>query len=57
MTAAEHWAEYTRRLPTLVVGDTVHIHNQPSPHPNKWDKPGKVIGVHQFEQIIIEAMA
>ena len=53
MKSAERWAEHTKRLPPLVVGDHVRIQNQMGPHPLKWDKTGSVIEVRQFDQYVI----
>ena len=53
MKAAERWAEHTRQLPPLVMGDTVRIQNQTGPYPNKWDKTGRVIEVRQFDQYVV----
>ena len=47
------WSEHTKRLPPLVVGDSVRIQNQVGAHPNKWDKTGNVIKVRQFDQYVI----
>ena len=38
MQAAERWAEHTKRLPPLVVGNYVRIQNQTGTHPTQWDK-------------------
>ena len=35
MKAAERWAEHTRRLPPLTVGDTVWVQKQTRLHPRK----------------------
>ena len=51
--AEERWAEHTRRLPPLRVGDAVRIQNQVGPHPNKWDKTGVVVEVRQFDQYVV----
>ena len=53
MRAAERWAELTKRLPPLSVGDLVRIQNQTGPHPTKWDKTGLVIEVRQFDQYVV----
>ena len=53
MLSAERWAEHTRRLPPLVVGDHVYIQNQTGPHPLKWDKTGQIIEVKQHDQYVI----
>lgn len=48
------WAEHTKRLPPLVVGDLVRIQNQTGPHPKKWDKTGTVVEVRQHDQYVIK---
>ena len=48
----EKWSEHTKTLPPLQVGDRVRIQNQTGPHPNKWDRTGIVIEVHQFHQYL-----
>ena len=53
MKEAELWTVHTRRLPPLVVGHHMHIQNQTGPHPNKWDKTGVIIEVHQFDQYVV----
>ena len=53
MKAAERWSEHTRCLPPLKVGNLVRIQNQTGPHLNKWDKPGTIIEVRQFNQYVI----
>ena len=53
MRVHERWSEHTKRLPPLVVGDSVRIQNQVGAHPNKWDKTGNVIEVRQFDQYVI----
>lgn len=53
MLDAERWAEHTRRLPPLTVGDTVHIQNQIGLYPRKWDKSGVVVEVRQFDQYLV----
>ena len=52
MQASERWAEHTKRLPPLVVGDHVRIQNQTGSHPTRWDKTGVVIEVRQFDQYV-----
>ena len=53
MRSAERWAEHTRQLKPLIVGDYVRVQNQVGPHPNKWDKTGLVIEVRQFDQYLV----
>ena len=53
MLAHERWSEHTRHLPPLIVSNNVRIQNQIGHHPNKWDKTGTVIEVHQFDQHVI----
>lgn len=53
MRAAERWTEHTRRLPQLQVGDHVRVQNQVGPNPLKWDKTGKIVEVHQFDQYVV----
>ena len=53
MLSAERWAEHTRHLPPLAVGDHVYIQNQTGPHPLKWDKTGQIIEVKQHDQYVI----
>ena len=51
---AETWAEHTKRLPPLAVGDLVRVQNQTGPHPNKWDKTGRIVEVRQNDQYVIK---
>ena len=51
---AETWAEHTKRLPPLAVGDLVRVQNQTGPHPNKWDKTGRIVEVRQHDQYMIK---
>ena len=51
---AETWAEHTKRLPPLAVGDLVRVQNQTGPHPNKWDKTGRIVEVRQHDQYVIK---
>lgn len=51
---ADVWAEHTKRLPPLVVGDFVRIQNQTGPHPNKWDRTGSVVEVRQDDQYVVK---
>ena len=51
---AETWAEHTKRLPPLAVGDLVRVQNQTGPHPNKWDKTGSIVEVRQHDQYAIK---
>ena len=53
MQAAERWAEHTKRLPPLVVGNYVRIQNQTGTHPTQWDKTGIVVEVRQFDQYVV----
>ena len=53
MLAHERWSEHTRHLPPLIVGNNVRIQDQIGHHPNKWDKTGTMIEVHQFDQHVI----
>ena len=53
MKAVKRWSEHTKRLSPLAVGDHVRIQNQTGPYPTKWDKTGRVIEVHQFDQYVI----
>ncbi len=53
ITAEERWAEHTKRLPPLRVGDAVRVQNQVGPHPNKWEKTGIVVEVKQFDQYVV----
>ncbi|RLJ22718.1 hypothetical protein DJ031_00320, partial [bacterium endosymbiont of Escarpia laminata] len=53
MKDAERWAEHTKTLPPLMVGDFVRIQNQIGPNPRKWDKTGIVIEVRQHDQYAI----
>ena len=52
MQAAERWAEHTKRLPPLVVGNYVRIQNQTGTHPTQWDKT-IVVEVRQFDQYVV----
>jgi hypothetical protein len=51
---ADTWAEHTKRLPPLVVGDLVRVQNQTGSHPNKWDKTGSIVEVRQHDQYVIK---
>ena len=51
---ANTWAEHTKRLPPLAVGDLVRVQNQTGPHPNKWDKTGSIVEVRQHDQYAIK---
>ncbi|XP_071478837.1 uncharacterized protein [Diadema antillarum] len=53
MRDAERWAEHTKRLLPLAVGDHVRIQNQTGPHPLKWDRTGTVVEVRQYDQYVI----
>ena len=53
IASSERWAEHTRKLPQLKVGDHVRIQNQIGPHPTKWDKTGLIVEVRQFDQYIV----
>ncbi|KAJ8373500.1 hypothetical protein SKAU_G00040800 [Synaphobranchus kaupii] len=46
---ADTWAEHTKCLPPLVVGDLVRVQNQTGPYPNKWDRTGSVVEVRQHD--------
>ncbi|KAF0047698.1 hypothetical protein F2P81_001331 [Scophthalmus maximus] len=48
------WAEHTKRLPPLKVGDLVRVQNQTRPPPNKWDRTGSVVEVCQHDQYMIK---
>ena len=48
------WAEHTKRLPPLEVGDFVRVQNQTGPHPNKWDRTGSVVEVRQHDQYVVK---
>ena len=48
------WAEHTKRLPPLKVGDLVRVQNQTGPHPNKGDRTGGVMEVRQYDQYVIK---
>ena len=54
MRLQEKWSERTKSLSPLHVGDRVRIHNRIGPNPNKWDRTGTVIEVHQFHQYLIK---
>jgi len=51
---ADTWAEHTKRLPPLAVGDLVRVQNQTGPHPKKWDKTGSIVEVRQHDQYVIK---
>ena len=51
---ADTWAEHTKRLPPLVVGDMVRVQNQTGPYPNKWDRTGSVVEVRQHDQYVVK---
>ena len=53
MRDMERWAEHTRRLPPLAVGDRVRMQNQIGPEPLKWDKTGQVVEVRQHDQYVV----
>ena len=54
MRSQEYWAEHTRKLPPLSVGDHVRIQNQTGSHPTKWDRTGTVIEVKQHDQYLVK---
>ncbi len=54
MVNHEKWKEHSKLLPPLHIGDQVRIQNQTGPNPNKWDKTGTVIEVHQYHQYSIK---
>ena len=54
MVNHEKWKEHTKHLPPLHIGDQVRIQNQTGPNPNKCDKTGTVIEVHQYHQYSIK---
>ena len=39
----EKWAEKTRDLPHLTVGQHVMVQNQSGNNPNKWDRRGVIV--------------
>ena len=49
------WISFKERFYNtgIHVGDHVRIQNQVGNHPNKWDKTGVVIEVHQYHQYVI----
>ena len=49
----ERWAEHTRRLVPLKIGDHVRLQNQTGSHPTKWDYTGIVIEVRQSDQYLV----
>ena len=51
---ADTWAEHTKRLPPLAVGDSVRVQNQTGHHPNKCDKTGSVVEVRQHDQYVVK---
>ena len=53
MRSAEKLCEHTRCLPPLAVGDIVRIQHQTGNHPLKWDKPGRVVELRQFDQYLV----
>ena len=46
----ETHTEHTKKLPVLVVGDTVHLQNMRGHHPTRWERSGMVIEVRQNDQ-------
>lgn len=52
--AADAWAEHTKRLAPLKVGDLVRVQNQTGLHPNKWDRTGIVVEVRQHDQYMVK---
>ena len=52
LCTADTWAEHTKRLPPLEVGDFVRV--QTGPHPNKWDRTGSVVEVRQHDQYVVK---
>ena len=54
MSAAERWVKHTRQLPQLQVGDHVLVQNQAGHNLSKWDKTGKIVEVHQFDQFAVQ---
>ena len=53
MKETEWWTVHTRRLPPLAVDHHICIQNNSGPHPNKWNKKGVIIEVHQFDQHVV----
>lgn len=54
MQAAERWAEHTRLLSPLRVGDKVRMQNQTGNRPTKWDRTGIIVEVRQFHQYVVK---
>ncbi|KAL2104336.1 hypothetical protein ACEWY4_001204 [Coilia grayii] len=52
--AADTWAEHTKHLLPLRVGDFVRIQNQTGPHPKKWDRTGSIVEVCQHDQYVVK---
>ena len=48
--ASRRWAEHSRNLPQLKVGDLVSIQNLLGNHPLRWDRTGMVVEVRQHDQ-------
>ena len=53
MRTTERLTAHSRHLPPFAVGDSVRLQNQTGPHPNKWDKTGLIVEVHQFDQYVV----
>ena len=51
---AETWAEHTKRLPPLDIGDLVRVQNQTGRHPNKWYKTGSIVEIRRHDQYAIK---
>lgn len=48
--AQDRWAEHTKTLTPLQIGDRVRVQNQTGNYPTKWDRTGTVVEVKQFHQ-------
>lgn len=51
---ADAWAEHTKHLLLLKVGDFVHVQNQTGHHPKKWYKTGSIVEVRQHDQYVVK---
>ena len=46
--SGEAWAEKSRELAPLTVGQSVQVQNQTGPNSNKWDLSGRIVEVQDF---------
>ena len=49
----EKWAEHTKLLQPLEIGDHVYIQNLIGNHPKRWERTGVIVEVKQFHQYVV----